>query len=83
MTDIELLSWVKRSEQRQNILRFLDKPRTPTEISGEVDAHIAQVSHSLSEMCEKDLVEVLNPDAKTGRLYQLTDKGEEILENID
>lgn len=83
MTDIELLSWVKRSEQRQNILRFLNKPRTPTEVSKEVDAHIAQVSHSLSEMSDRELIEVLNPDAKTGRLYQLTDKGEEILDSID
>jgi predicted transcriptional regulator len=82
MVDVELLSWIKRSKQRQQILKYLDKPRTPTEVSEHIDAHIAQVSHSLSNMVEKDLVEALNPDAKTGRLYRVTEKGEEMASKL-
>lgn len=82
MVDTELLSWIKRSKQRQEILLFLEEPRTPTEVSDEVGTQISQVSHSLSEMREKDLVKVLNPDAKTGRLYELNENGRKLLNTI-
>jgi len=75
MVDWKLYAWVKRSKQRQRIVKLLEEPQTPTDISEELDVHIAQVSHSLSEMQEHGLVEVLNPEAKTGRLYRLTETG--------
>lgn len=78
MVDWELYAWVKRSKQRQRIVRLLKQPQTPTDISEELDIHIAQVSYSLSEMQERGLVEVLNPEAKTGRLYRLTEAGNEV-----
>jgi predicted transcriptional regulator len=54
MVDWKLYAWVKRSKQRQRIVKLLEEPQTPTDISEELDVHIAQVSHSLSEMQSTD-----------------------------
>lgn len=36
----------------------------------------------LSELKAHDLVECINPEVREGRLYRLTDKGEEIVDKI-
>lgn len=83
MVDWNLYAWVKRSKQRQRIVALLEQPRTPTDISEDLNVHIAQVSHSLNEMRDRRIVTVLNPDAKTGRLYRLTDTGIQIHDQLE
>ncbi len=81
--DWDEYGWVMRSQQRQEIVLLLTRPMTPSQIAEELDAHIAQVSHSLSEFKDRGLVEVLNEDARKGRLYRLTEKGVEIRKELE
>lgn len=74
----ELYSFVVRSERRKNIVLFLEKPKTPTEIAKEIKASTPHVSRSLKEFSDKGLVRCLTPKAKVGRVYELTEVGKEI-----
>lgn len=42
--------------------------------------HILKV---LSELKAHELVECINPEARKGRLYRLTEKGEDIVGNLE
>ena len=81
-SDWELIGFVKRSDYRKKILGSLEKPLIPKEIAEETDIHQSNVSRALGDLREKELVQVMNPDAKTGRVYTLTEKGEKILKQI-
>ncbi len=80
--DWDKLSFVKRSEQRLDVLSGLEGPSMPSELAEELGMHQSHVSRALSELEEKDLVKILNPDAHRGRLYRRTEEAEKILERI-
>lgn len=48
------------------------------------DAGIVQnhISNSLRQLKEHELVECINPEVRKGRLYRLTDKGDEIVRGL-
>lgn len=48
--------------------------------TGIVQNHI---SNTLRQLKEHDLVECINPEVRKGRLYRLTDEGEEIVDKIE
>lgn len=83
-----LLSWVKRSKNRKEVLIYLlevDEPRTPTEIADKLSKSRENISRALTEMRSDDrpkLVKRLNPDAPYDIMYKLTTKGQEIAEKI-
>jgi len=80
---IELLSFVEISQNRSKILKSLsDGALFPSKIGKNTDIRINQVSTTLKELKEKELVILLNPDAKIGRYYELTEKGKEVLKHI-
>lgn len=67
------------SKYKREILYYLSKgAATPKQISNGTDIRINHVSNYLIRLADDDLLECLNPDAKMGRLYKLTEKGEEI-----
>lgn len=77
--DWDVYGKVVASEYRQRVLHALrDRPRTPTQIANRISKHQSHVSKTLQELDEMGLVECLNPDAKKGRLYHLTENGEQI-----
>lgn len=77
--DINLLSYVKISENRTRILKSMEKEmQFPSIIAKSTKIRINQVSTTLKELKEKHLVECINEKAKVGRFYQLTKKGKEI-----
>lgn len=82
------MSWddvglVLASTYRRNILNTLKKgPRTPSIISRETSLRIEHVSRTLSELEARDLVEILTPRRKRGKLYGLTSKGRKVIEKI-
>lgn len=80
----ETVGWVISSEYRYEVLDHLSSssPSTPSDISDENDVRIEYVSRSLSELEEENLIEILNPDAHKGRLYSITDRGEETVQKI-
>ncbi len=78
----DLLSFVLRSKQRQQILLKLKQPKIPTQIAKETGLAVSHVSRTLKEFVEKGLVECKTPNEKVGKIYALTEKGKRVLEKI-
>lgn len=83
IVDEKTIKYVNRSKYRTRTLRAIgDDIKMPKEIardSGILQNHISNV---LRELKDKDLVECLNPDARKGRLYRLSDDGLDMLDKI-
>lgn len=74
---------MKASEYRENLLLALeDKPRTPKELSEMTDYYLSHVSNVLSDLEDHGLAECITPDRKKGRLWQATQKGGCIIEDV-
>ncbi|MDR0911435.1 MAG: transcriptional regulator [Methanobrevibacter sp.] len=81
---VEKIGFVKASIYRNNILLFLgDKMRKPSEIANHVEISITNVSRYLKDLMEINFIECLNPDAKMGRMYSLTEEGKDILQYLE
>lgn len=82
--DAEIIEFVKRSQYRQRVLISLDgNVLMPKEIAKRSDIKTNHVSKVLSELKNKGLVELINPEARKGRLYRLTDHGKDIVKNME
>ena len=82
--DEETLDFVQRSTYRQRVLTALeDNVLMPTEIAKRSSIKTNHVSKVLSELKSKELIELVNPEARKGRLYRLTDVGEEIVKHLE
>lgn len=55
-------------------------PSTIAKDSGIRTNHISKV---LSELKAHELVECINPEVRKGRLYRLTDKGGDVVKNLE
>lgn len=78
--DWDEVGFVIGSKYRLRVLeRLQEAPATPSTISDDQDVSIASVSHALSQLRERDLVELLvDEDRRKGRVYGITDHGETI-----
>jgi len=77
------LSFVLASSYRTEILKSLLKNiGTPSTISKDIDKSITHVSRNLKELTEKNLVECLTPEHRKGKIYQITEKGNETISKI-
>ena len=75
-----IIEFIKLSRNRELVFRALEgETLKPTDISKKTDIHRNNVSRILTQLREKDLIRLLNPENKRGRLYELTEYGEEIL----
>ena len=75
----ELVSFVSRGKIRKEVLRVMDKPITPTDLANKIKTHRSTVSRTVLELEKKGLVECITPTGKMGRVYQMTDKGRNII----
>ena len=80
--DIEKLSWVSRGKQRRDIIKHIDGPETPTQIANKAGYSLNHTSKILNDFKKQGLAKLLNPKQKTGRLYQLTEKGKIIRDKL-
>ena len=71
-------SWMIRGKQRRKILKIMDKPMIPTQIKEKADLSLNNVSDILREFRKRKVAKCLNPKQRTGRLYELTDKGKRL-----
>jgi DNA-binding MarR family transcriptional regulator len=78
----ELVSFVLSGKVRYEILRRLDKPKMPTALSKEIGTHQSTISRAILTLSGKGLIKCLTPSSKLYRLYQITQKGKEILKKI-
>lgn len=79
--DVDKLSWLKASEYRQNVLKSLkNNPRTPKDISEDTDYYLSHVSKTLSDLVDKELVVCITPEKRKGKLFKISNKGEEMID---
>ena len=80
---INLLSYVRRSKHREKILLAFDNNvLMPSDISKKTDMRPTHVSRALKDLKGCHLVECLNEKETRGRLFEITDMGNEILKEI-
>lgn len=85
MTDKwDRIGFVISSQYRVSVLeRLAEGPATPSGIADDKDVEIAAVSHALSGLRERDLVELLvSEDRRKGRVYGITESGEALWSEI-
>ena len=54
----------------------------PSKIAAEAGIRPNHISKVLRELKETGVAECINPEVRKGRLYRLTETGEEIVENL-
>lgn len=84
-TEWDDVSYVISSRYRIATLRRLaDGPATPSRIADDTSLSVAHVSRALQELRDHTLVELLvSEDRKKGRVYGITDRGNQVWETIE
>lgn len=81
--DWNLVGYIKASEYRKNILFALEAgKKTPKEIKNKLGIYLSHVSQTLKDLVEKGLIVCLTPKLFKGRLYSLTEVGQEVVQEI-
>ena len=77
-------SYVEISKYRLKVMKALeDDVKIPSQIAKDSEIRQNHISKVLSELKAHELVECINPEVRKGRLYRLTDKGNELVKNIE
>jgi predicted transcriptional regulator len=79
---IELISFVLAGKIRKEVMFRLIKPTQPGTIAKEIKTHLSTTSRAIKELMDKKLVKCLNEQNTNYRLYELTDLGRFVLEEI-
>ena len=78
------ISYVQISTYRTKVMKSLEGDvKIPTQIAKDSNIMSNHISKVLSELKAHELVECINPEVRKGRLYRLTDKGEEVTKKIN
>ena len=78
------MSYVKISQYRTKVMKSLDgEVKIPTVIAKDSEIRPNHISKVLAELKAHELVECINPEMRKGRLYRLTDKGDELVKNLE
>lgn len=78
------ISYVKISKYRTKVMKSLEGDvLIPTQIARSSEIRPNHISKVLAELKAHELVECINPEVRKGRLYRLTDKGDEIAKNLE
>ena len=78
------IAYVKKSKYRAKVVRSLDGAvKTPTQIAEDTRIARNSIYNTLKQLNEHKIIECTNPEVKRGKLYKLTDKGENIIKNLD
>ena len=77
------VSYLSRSKKKTQILKILDKPKTPTQIGKQLKISRSSTSQMLLAMEKKKYVKCLNPQDRMGRFYQATEKGLKVLKELE
>ena len=79
-----LMGFIKISPARLNcVLCIGTRYKMPTEIAKESKMRITQISNALHDLKEKEIVFCLNEETVKGRLYQNTELGLKLLDELN
>ena len=77
------VGYVQSSKYRTKVMKSLaEETKIPSKIAGDTEILQNHMSTILKQLKEHELVEFINPEVRKGRLYRLTDKGEEIVNKL-
>ena len=77
------IEYIEKSKYRSKVLKSLSNDaKMPSQIAKDTGIVQNHISNTLRQLKEHDLVECINPEVRKGRLYRLTDDGEEIIDKI-
>lgn len=84
---LKAVGFIKRGKNRKEIFMNLDKPMIPSELVMKIykkksNTYFNLVSRALAELKDKKLVEIVNPEDRTGRIYRRTKEGEKIVREL-
>ncbi|WP_400197809.1 transcriptional regulator [Methanobrevibacter smithii] len=78
------ISYVQISKYRTKVMESLERDvKIPTAIANDSGIRTNHISKVLSELKAHELVECINPEVRKGRLYRLTEIGDEIVKNLE
>ncbi len=78
------ISYVEISQYRKKVMKSLEgNVKIPTVIARDSGIRTNHISKVLGELKEHKLVECINPEVRKGRLYRLTETGEEVVKNLE
>ena len=78
------MNYVQISKYRTKTMKALEgNAKIPSAIARDSGIRTNHISKVLSELKAHELVECINPEVRKGRLYRLTNKGNEIVKNLD
>ncbi|WP_304047071.1 transcriptional regulator [Methanobrevibacter gottschalkii] len=77
------ISYVQISKYRTKTMKALEgSVKIPSAIAKDSGIRTNHISKVLSELKAHELVECINPEVRKGRLYRLTETGEDVVKNI-
>ena len=77
------IEYIEKSKYRSKVLKTLaNNAKIPSEISKDTGIVQNHISNTLRQLKDHDLVECINPEVRKGRLYRLTDYGENVLTKL-
>lgn len=78
------ISYVKISKYRTKTMKSLEgEVLIPSQIARNSGIRTNHISKVLGELKDHELIECINPEVRKGRLYRLTDKGEQIIDKLN
>ena len=78
----ELLSFIQGRSRRKCLESLAGGPKTPSTIAKALDTHLSHISRAIRELQEKGLVECMTPELNKNRIYRITDRGKQLLNEI-
>lgn len=76
--------YVTRSSYRLKVVKSINTDvKMPRDISIECGILPNHISNVLKQLRDNDIAECVNPEARKGRLYRLSEDGLEILKKLD
>ena len=78
------ISCVQISLYRTKVMKALDgEVKIPSNIARDSGIRTNHISKVLGALKKHDLVECINPEVRKGRLYRHTEKGEQVVKNLE
>ena len=79
----EEIDYVNKSQYRLKVMKSLEgEVKIPSEIATDTEIFQNHISNTLKQLKEHELIECINPEVRKGRLYRLTDKGDDLIKNL-
>ena len=79
----KLTLYVAIGKLRKKVLRSLDNPKTPTQLSRLLNTHRSTINKILLDFTKKGLTKQLNPTDPFNVFYQKTPKGNKVLKELE